>query len=379
MPISVDWPTKVINVPKDYTTLVQLVPFEIRELDIDNFRLDLRELEAEFQGMGWERTHNHNTTVTVGGVTLARVIEVVNNYTITFEDGTYAVNLVGANSNIADVTNLNNVQVRSANSAGLTFSQQINNQAFVGNKVYIDVDDGESGNRFPKGTPTDPTNNLADAIIIGLNFNFNSFDLTGQLSIPLIQDINKQLWCSSSVIKGDLTLNNSSTLSTKFRSLTVSGQQNGRSDFEGCYLPSGLTGLEGFYDGCGLKGTFTFAANPMESVDLYDCFSLVTDTTTPIFDLAGSQTDVNLRGYTGGIELQNITNSNIVVVDVKSGIVLIDPTCTQGTIIIRGDCTVKNASDSTEMESGTYFGNLTLINESTAYGVADRVWEYTRP
>jgi hypothetical protein len=117
--VTIDWPAKIINVPKTATTLVQTDPFEIRELDIDAFRLRLKDLEDDVEGIPWPTTHNHNTIVTVGGVTLARVVEIINGYTITFENGNYAVNLVGANSNIADVTNLNYVQVRAANSAGL--------------------------------------------------------------------------------------------------------------------------------------------------------------------------------------------------------------------------------------------------------------------
>ncbi len=120
MAITVSWPTKVINVPKADMTLVQSSPFEIRELDIDTFRLTLKDLEDNEEGQVWPTTHTHNTSVTVGGVTLARVVEIINGYTVTFENGSYAVNLVGANSNIGDVLNLNSVSVRAANSAGLT-------------------------------------------------------------------------------------------------------------------------------------------------------------------------------------------------------------------------------------------------------------------
>ena len=117
--ITIDWGTKVIHVPKVDTTLVQSVPFEIRDLDINTFRLALKALEDDPDGMSFPTTHNHNTTVTLSGVTYARVVEIINGYTITFEDGQYAVNLVGANSNIADVVNVNQVSVRSSNSAGL--------------------------------------------------------------------------------------------------------------------------------------------------------------------------------------------------------------------------------------------------------------------
>lgn len=159
MAISVDWPTKVISVPKAYMTLVSSTPFEIRELNINTFRLDLKGLEDDLEGQIWPTTHNHNTAVTVGGVTLARVFEIINGYTVTFEDGSYAVNLVGANSNVADVTNLNAVSVRAANSAGLVdadlasavWNALIANHLTAGTTGKALSDAGGAGN--PWGTP----------------------------------------------------------------------------------------------------------------------------------------------------------------------------------------------------------------------------------
>lgn len=119
MAISITWPTGVVFVPKADTTLVQSTPSEIRELNINTFRLTLKDLEDDSDGQVWATTHNHYPTVTVGGVTIAQVVELINGYTVTFEDGQYAVNLTGANSNIADRVNLNQVSIRSANSAGL--------------------------------------------------------------------------------------------------------------------------------------------------------------------------------------------------------------------------------------------------------------------
>ena len=118
MAITINWGTRVINVPRADMTLIQASP-EIRELDIDDFRLTLKDLEDDEAGMSFPATHNHVAPVTVGGVTLARIVELINGYTVTFEDGQYAVNLVGANSNISDKTNVNQVSVRSSNSAGL--------------------------------------------------------------------------------------------------------------------------------------------------------------------------------------------------------------------------------------------------------------------
>ena len=116
--ITVNWATKVISIEKEDMILVQSNPFEIWKLDLNDFRLILKDHEDDEEGMPFLHTHNHTAPLTVGGVTLARSVEMINGYTVTFENGSYAVSLVGGNSNIADVTNLNSVSVRSANSAG---------------------------------------------------------------------------------------------------------------------------------------------------------------------------------------------------------------------------------------------------------------------
>ncbi len=116
MAINVDWATKVINIPQADLTFIGGT---IYELDTDQFRKDIKALEASEEGAVFDDIHRHNTEVIIGGVTFARVIEFINGYTITFEDGQYRVRLVGSNNNISDVTNLNLVSILSQNSGGL--------------------------------------------------------------------------------------------------------------------------------------------------------------------------------------------------------------------------------------------------------------------
>lgn len=120
MAITIDWPTKTINVPKADLTLIT---GDLYELDVNDFRLDLKALEASEEGMSYPDTHTHNTEITVAGVTYARAVEIINGYQVEFEDGLYAVRLAGANNNIFDVENgilvRNQVSIISNNSAGL--------------------------------------------------------------------------------------------------------------------------------------------------------------------------------------------------------------------------------------------------------------------
>lgn len=157
MAISIDWPTKVITIPKADTTLVDIGPPEIRSLDVNQFRKDLNALQAGEEGMPELTTHTHNPPVTVGGVTLARVVEIINGYTITFENGAYAVNLTGANNNISDVVNLNTVSIRAANSAGLVegnITEQLVEGVYTVQDVLKLVLAGDAGD--VSGAPSGP-------------------------------------------------------------------------------------------------------------------------------------------------------------------------------------------------------------------------------
>jgi len=116
MAISIDWSERIIYVPKDDLTHVSGL---IYELNVEEFRHWVIDLLDDNDGIVNPDIINHNTVVVLGGVAYARAIEIINGYTVTFEDGQYAVNLVGANTNLADVTNVNQVSVRPNNSAGL--------------------------------------------------------------------------------------------------------------------------------------------------------------------------------------------------------------------------------------------------------------------
>jgi len=119
MAVTIDWATKVISIPQADLTLVSGTLYE---LDTNAFRLELKNIE-DGEGMPFPDTHRHNTEVTVAGTTYARTLEIINGYSVEFEDGQYSVRLVGSNNNFFDVEAgilvQNQVQVIPGNSAGL--------------------------------------------------------------------------------------------------------------------------------------------------------------------------------------------------------------------------------------------------------------------
>jgi len=121
MSVSIDWGTKIISIPKSYLTFISGVGYT---LDLNQFRLDLKTLEDDEDGIMFPDTHMHNPETTLSGTTFARQFILINGYTVTFEDGQYYVEAKNANSNLADVLNYNKVSLRSFNSGGLIVSVQ---------------------------------------------------------------------------------------------------------------------------------------------------------------------------------------------------------------------------------------------------------------
>lgn len=114
--ITVDWPTKVINVPLADLTVIA-APFQY-ELDLDDFRLQLRDREDDEEAMPFLKTHIRIEPFTVGANTKPQIVSIVNGYTVQFEDGQYLVDTTGADSNLLDVLVHNQVSVRQNNSFG---------------------------------------------------------------------------------------------------------------------------------------------------------------------------------------------------------------------------------------------------------------------
>ena len=122
MALTIDYTTRIISVPQSDLTFVSGTTYE---LDIDAFRLELKDIEDGARGMPFVDTHTHNTEVTISGVTYARVVQIINGYRVDFEDtgSHYTVNCVGANHNLNDVTIFNgHVTLVPNNSAGLIVS-----------------------------------------------------------------------------------------------------------------------------------------------------------------------------------------------------------------------------------------------------------------
>jgi hypothetical protein len=324
--------------------------------------------------MGAPDVFNHNTSVLLGGIDYARIIELINGYTITFDDtgGAWVCNLVCSNNNILDVTNLTSVQVRSNNSAGLINVTEIQQDIFSG-AVHVDQTNGTSGTVYPAGTPLQPVDNFTDAMTIAGIRGFSTLRIIGDATLDTGDDITGMAVIGQNPARTTLTMNAGAVIdNVDISECSVTGELDGNAIIRVCSIQN-LTYFRGFLYQCEIKGTITLAGSAQ--ADILSCYSGVTGTPPPTINFGGSGQALGLRAYSGGVRFTNKTGTDAANIDLISGEVRIDlTTVTNGSIIVRGTGKVVDDADTTDhLLHGTY-GSLSLQNETTSGLMIQEMW-----
>lgn len=332
----------IINIPRTDMLLISSTPTEVRQVNIDELRQTLDNLMDEIPGVVYPTTHVHTAPLTISGVTLARVVEILSPYVIQFEDGVYNVNIVGGNSNIADVTVKNSVGVNTANSAGLQDPVALQQASFSGGEVAVNPNSGLSGTVFPLGTRGFPVNNWSDALVIANERGLGHFRILDDTTIDS-QDFSAGYHFEADNNNTRVTLDASAMLENcEFSRMTIGGTLDSNAVLRECAILD-LTYMNGVLFQCGLTGTITLAGTSTASI--LQCFSLIAGGgagQTPYIDMGGTcQTPLAIRDFSGGLGLRNCSSlTSDVSIDMSSGRVVLDSDITGGTYFIRGVCDV---------------------------------------
>lgn len=326
--ITIDWGTKVINVPKSYLTLISGNTYS---MDTNQFRLDLKSLEDDATWMAYLDTHRHNTVVTISGVDYARTFEIINGYTVTFEDGQYRVSLQGTNNNISDVANVNQVSISANNSAGLTDVEVQRSLSFDG-AVHIDVVNGQAWTWYPVGTLAAPVNNLSDAISIAQREWFKIIDLLSNLTVT--ENISWYSFFSNLPTNTVIFTWTDVSLCT-FERLSLWGNVNWSTILANQCSVWTLLNVGWLINEWFLTSDISIASDDM--LTLSRCFSGVPWASSPVIDMnTGNGSQLNLRSYSWGVEITNCDSpTNLATLEFIAGKATIDSTCTNWFISIR--------------------------------------------
>jgi len=126
MAVGINRLTRRITIPQADLTLLSGVLYE---LDVDAMYESLRDGRAEEPGRPFPTPAERGAAKTLSGTTYAPLVEIINSYSVEFEDtgSPYTVKCVGANHNIEDVfiPGTSGVNLIVNNSAGLIVSGSV--------------------------------------------------------------------------------------------------------------------------------------------------------------------------------------------------------------------------------------------------------------
>lgn len=233
-------------------------------------------------------------------------------------------------------------------------------QGYEDGAIWIDTVNGTAGTvDYENGTVENPVKTLADALTISASLNIKRFKIAGASTITL--SANSDTY----VFEGwnwTLALNGQSIVGIRVVGAAVSGIAAG-------------TGAIQIFDHCimnvcsHIKGTRIInsaIANTQTTVEAGDfffdnCHSAIAGTATWVFDFGGAigNTNLGMRHYSGGIQLENMGDAGTDTMSLEGYGQIIEGTCTGGTVAIRGNFTTSGITNLT-LSDDARFDNIDI-------------------
>lgn len=228
--------------------------------------------------------------------------------------------------------------------------------AFAG-AVHLDTSSGITGTAYPRGTPGFPVDNLQDGYAIALKFGYQQFVLRGSFSLDR-DYINWFFRGSSNPDIDGLNLNGQCIDNSGFERVTLTGAASGDCSMHAYYCDVyDVSGMVLNLRHCTISGMLALGIG---NTSITDSYSSVPGMGTPIVDFVGAGRTLNMRSYSGGIELRNMVDtSNRATCEFIAGQIILATTCASGVVSIRG---ITNVTDNS---TGTTVDMLSQITKST--------------
>ena len=211
---------------------------------------------------------------------------------------------------------------------------------YANGAIWTDTNNGTAGTEnFVNGVADNPALTWADTLTLSGSLNIQRFELVSGSSITLTANSDNYF---IDAIEATIALGGQSIAGAYINGATVSGIGTGSSPrFVDCRLGT-ITINESGFSGCALTDTITAGA---AGTFLFDnCFSGVAGSGTPVFDFAAfGATALNMRHYSGGLEIENMATGDTMSFE-GDGQLVINANCTAGTVNVRGNIRVTDNS-----------------------------------
>lgn len=212
--------------------------------------------------------------------------------------------------------------------------------------VWIDTVNGSAGTSdYENGTVGNPVNSIADANTIAASIGLSRFEILPGSSITFAaaqnnQEFNGFAWT--------LALGGQQIVGSMIRGATVSGIAAGTGTtqiFTKCIM-NATSHIKGTHLlGCGIAGTQTVVEAGNFFFD--QCYSAIAGTGTWIFEFGDAigATNLNMRHYSGGVQLESMGDTGTDTASIEGFGQIIEGTCTGGTVVVRGNFTVSGIAN----------------------------------
>lgn len=277
---------------------------------------------------------------------------------------------------VGNAANEGKVRVRFYAASGLTTALLATDQIYVSfsrssegydnGSIWIDTNYSNTGTVVGiDGTARNPVSTIAAANTLATSTNLNRFAVAPGSSITLAASQDDQIFMGHD---WTLALGGQSVSGSYVEGAIVSGIATGASlpTFVECTIGT-VTLPPCELRRCGLTATIT--GGSAGNYHFNGCFSEVAGTGTPVFDFGSgvASTNLNVRHYSGGIDLRNMGQSDTDTASIEGfGQVVVNANCIGGTLVIRGLFTLTN--------NGT-LDTLTTDAQYSPDGIADAVWD----
>lgn len=240
--------------------------------------------------------------------------------------------------------------------------------------VHIDTNSGNSGTAFPLGTPTDPVDNLADALTIAAARGLRKFVLAGL--ITLSGALTNWRIEGRSTTNAIVLLNGQDVAGTAFIDCAILGNSTGAFSASRCGFIGTLDGIDGGFDNCTFTGTLVPAANG--GLGLFGCYGGPAGLSSLIIDLTNMTTGgtVNCRSFGGALDIRNCNVGAFEAsFEFVSGTIILASSLTAGSFTARGvvDVTDNSAGATVIVEAALARTPLQalIINDAIPFAGAD--------
>lgn len=284
-------------------------------------------------------------------------------------------------SHVGTGANLGKVRIRFYAAAGLTTADLYIDQILVSYSVvsqtvgyalgaiWVDTN-GSNTNTEPyvDGTADNPVSTWAAALTLSTSTGIKKFSIANGSSVTLTANSDNYVMMGE---EWSLALGGQSITSASIMGATVSGISAGaNARFVDCKIGTVSLTACGMYR-CALTDTITLL-----SVDTYlldGCFSGIAGAGTPTVDFGAAigNTALNMRHYSGGVEIQNMGTTGTDTMSLEGdGQLVINANCAGGTVTIRGHFTITDNAGGALTQSDNARYDITQINAQVVDGLS---------